>query len=1096
MKKLFVKTSYNTWSEPKHILVKTNYQTWSNVAKAYVKTAYNTWSQFFQYTGPAIVIETPVAIYQDGYTMNDSTSVTLTGRKYHWSNADGYTYIWQKSPDNSNWSNIGSATSTTNPSTGTYSDVTKVLSSSDFTSGSDMYFRFKFTATNSTYSTSNVSTSSSVLVSYYGTPMPNSPYPSITGSTTVGNTAYGNIGTWTNSPTSYDYRWYFMSGAISYPLTYSQSRLISNKYLSGYSAAVVTSANHGYKAGDTIVISGMDSLFNNTYTISAKTNNTIYFTISAPTAWASNTSYVVGTYVSYGGNVYICIQNTPPGNTPSISPSYWTIQSFSNTSASGTVVGPNYYEGSTSSSTSYSLTTPSIDYRSGLSMIDKALYFAVKAYNQATLSPSEYSNYKIVYGVPTISFGSPTLSSTSISLPYTSSYMSSYVIDVKYLGVSISTYPKTISSPSSPISITGLTGGRTYSISVTPYNNENTAGSTTTTSQNTTVPVPVNTVPPLVSPTSGTVGITTYSVTDGTWTDSPTSYTYQWKYNDQGPLYLPISGATSSTYSPPSNYFSNYVSPIVCFVTAINAGGSSVPQISSNYATVALPTYTVTYNGNSNTGGSVPTDSTQYNSGNTVTVKSNSGSLTRTGYFTNNWNTQANGLGTSYSNTVPYGTFSISTNIILYAEWRGTVSYNANGATSGSIPTDSTAYLPSSTVTVKTNSGTLAKSGATFNGWNTAADGTGTSYAVSSTFAFSGGVTLYAQWSAISYTITWNPNSGTVSPPSSTGTYGSIITAPIPTLTGNTFLYWRDTLSLFSYLYQINPPNGTWTIAGNITFYAWWSPDTYTIAYNANGGSGAPTSQTKTYNVTLTLSATVPTRSGYTFNGWNTAADGTGTSYAAGGSYTANAGTTLYAKWLIAAPTVITAPTLSASSAYLTHAISVTNGTWANSPTSYTYQWRNNNGIISGATSNTYSPQGSDYTATLLTCTVTATNAGGSASSTPASVSIFISGTLTTTGASNVYTFNDSVTQTVTYYYGISANNGAAPTATLPTQGSTSFTISWGSTAAGGSAGPVASVSVGTATRKISFVAVITDSSSKNYFALHTGTAATPFTTG
>lgn len=83
---------------------------------------------------------------------------------------------------------------------------------------------------------------------------------------------------------------------------------------------------------------------------------------------------------------------------------------------------------------------------------------------------------------------------------------------------------------------------------------------------------------------------------------------------------------------------------------------------------------------------------------------------------------------------------------------------------------------------------------------------------------------------------------------------------------------------------------------------------TYTVSYNANGGTGAPSAQTKTYGTALTLSSTQPTRSGYRFAGWNTNAAGTGTSYAAGGSYTANAGVTLYAQWAVST-TACAAPT-------------------------------------------------------------------------------------------------------------------------------------------------------------------------------------------
>ncbi len=74
-------------------------------------------------------------------------------------------------------------------------------------------------------------------------------------------------------------------------------------------------------------------------------------------------------------------------------------------------------------------------------------------------------------------------------------------------------------------------------------------------------------------------------------------------------------------------------------------------------------------------------------------------------------------------------------------------------------------------------------------------------------------------------------------------------------------------------------------------------PETYTVSYDANGGSGAPTDQIKYQDQPLTLSSIQPTRSDYTFTGWNTKADGSGTSYAAGADYTANAGVILYAQW-------------------------------------------------------------------------------------------------------------------------------------------------------------------------------------------------------
>jgi len=71
----------------------------------------------------------------------------------------------------------------------------------------------------------------------------------------------------------------------------------------------------------------------------------------------------------------------------------------------------------------------------------------------------------------------------------------------------------------------------------------------------------------------------------------------------------------------------------------------------------------------------------------------------------------------------------------------------------------------------------------------------------------------------------------------------------------------------------------------------------YTISYNANGGSGAPASQTKTYGTALTLSSTRPTRTGYVFQGWATSASATSAAYQPGSSYTSNSAATLYAVW-------------------------------------------------------------------------------------------------------------------------------------------------------------------------------------------------------
>ena len=142
-----------------------------------------------------------------------------------------------------------------------------------------------------------------------------------------------------------------------------------------------------------------------------------------------------------------------------------------------------------------------------------------------------------------------------------------------------------------------------------------------------------------------------------------------------------------------------------------------------------------------------------------------------------------------------------STDVMLYAIWAPTyaVTYSGNGATGGSAPTDPNGYLPGATVTVLGNSGNLVLTGYSFAGWNTQANGSGTSYSAGTTFGMgSANVTLYAQWTITNKTLTLTAGSGgAITIPSSspvTVTYG------VPTNIGATvntnyyyFLGWTVT---------------------------------------------------------------------------------------------------------------------------------------------------------------------------------------------------------------------------------------------------------------------------------------------------------------
>ena len=242
------------------------------------------------------------------------------------------------------------------------------------------------------------------------------------------------------------------------------------------------------------------------------------------------------------------------------------------------------------------------------------------------------------------------------------------------------------------------------------------------------------------------------------------------------------------------------------------------------------------------------------------------------------------------------GTFSSesSSATVYYYESTYTISFNANGG-SGAPSGITKKHFTNATLPTATPS----RTGYTFKGWGTSSSASYAAYQPGSTFYTNANTTLYAVWSAKAYTISYNANGGSGGPVAQTKTHGikMLISRVEPTRSGYTFLGWSTSPSASSASYQ----PGEWYYANaDLTFYAVWkknAPATYTVSYDANGGSGAPGSQTKTENVTLTLSPVSPRRTGYTFKGWATNKFMPGVQYQPGGKYTANASVTLYALW-------------------------------------------------------------------------------------------------------------------------------------------------------------------------------------------------------
>ena len=206
--------------------------------------------------------------------------------------------------------------------------------------------------------------------------------------------------------------------------------------------------------------------------------------------------------------------------------------------------------------------------------------------------------------------------------------------------------------------------------------------------------------------------------------------------------------------------------------------------------------------------------------------------------------------------------------------------------------------------TCSIKSPTIEKTGYNVVGWNTNVNATTSSWNANTDKNNISG-TYYPIVKAKAVQVTFHRNTSakdatTVTKTFTYGKSGQKFNDNGWTNTGHTMTGWEERQPDKVKNYSVNAEvKDTWidSRAPKIDLYAVWSPNTYTISYNANGGSGAPTAQTKTYGTDLTLTTSKPTRSGYTFNGWNTKSDGSGTSYSAGGKFTTNANTTLYAKW-------------------------------------------------------------------------------------------------------------------------------------------------------------------------------------------------------
>ena len=174
-------------------------------------------------------------------------------------------------------------------------------------------------------------------------------------------------------------------------------------------------------------------------------------------------------------------------------------------------------------------------------------------------------------------------------------------------------------------------------------------------------------------------------------------------------------------------------------------------------------------------------------------------------------------------------------------------------------------------------------------------------------------ITLYAKWIYETYTVSFNMMGHGNAIPQATVKQGLTIFQPDPTATGYTFGGWfKEEACSNRWDYQSD------VVTSNMTLYAKWTPNTYTVTYDKNkpvsaegNVAGTTANSTHTYDTPKNLTKNGYTLVSYNFNGWNTKADGSGTPYADEQSVknlssTKNATVTLYAQWIPEGATIYT----------------------------------------------------------------------------------------------------------------------------------------------------------------------------------------------
>ncbi len=275
---------------------------------------------------------------------------------------------------------------------------------------------------------------------------------------------------------------------------------------------------------------------------------------------------------------------------------------------------------------------------------------------------------------------------------------------------------------------------------------------------------------------------------------------------------------------------------------------------------------------------------------------------TREGYVFDGWYTGKNGTGEK----ITADTAVKSENITLYSKWKAnsyTVKLNTNGADRGEdkVISDLTYDVE---FTLPANN--YLRTGYTFAGWSKTPDGevlyTDKQTVKNVTADEDGEATLYAVWTPNKFNVQFNANTGTGTMASVQVDYESGTALPECNFekTGYSFVGWA-TSSSGSIITQ-SQYNTLTTVAGEtVTLFAIWSENTYSVTYDANGGTGNGSAQKYLYSYEFELPTANFTKTGYILSGWTTTPDGEKIydlgQRVSGLSEENNGNVTLYAVW-------------------------------------------------------------------------------------------------------------------------------------------------------------------------------------------------------